>query len=469
MSKTGVIVALVFAVVLAGAAFFVTNRKTPPVEQGPLLKFDPAKAVEVRITAPDGAYQAIQRQPSSGEWDVVIAAPGGKEVGRWPAAPTQVRAALRILSTLEPTRSADSGTALGPDAHVVSVKQDNGISSELRLAARGLAGSVLANAGDRAGMVGADVAAMLIASGPREWRDRSVLPAFGPDVSRITLRGQSGTVALARVQGRWGLREPIQAPAEADSVGKLLAMLGNVNITDFLDRGPPPDTGLDSPVAELVIESDSRPEGGGPVTTLRRGLSVGRQADIGGKTVFVAIDRPGGEPRIVAVTAESLASIHTEPAFYVSRRSIEAPAIEVGRAGIEFAVAPYPGSDAPVPQLPARGPLELTRSVSGWQTASGSAALPADAEGMKALLTLLGLASAESVLLDAPAHALRIASVDLKTIGDTPIGVVEIGMLVDPVEGQSRAGRVFTKSGSVFRVYSQEAGQPVAAWLLSRS
>jgi hypothetical protein len=469
MSKTGVIVALVFAVVLAGAAFFVTNRKAPPVEQGPLLRFDPARTVEVRITAPDGAFQAIQRLPSSGEWDVVIAGPGGEVTGRWPAAPTQVRAALRILSTLEPMRSADPGAALGPDAHIVGVKQDNGVSSELQLAARGLAGSVLAKAGGRAGMVGADVAAMLIASGPREWRDRSVLPAFGPDVSRITVRGQSGTVALARVQGRWGLREPIQAPAEAESVGKLLAMLGNVNITDFLDRGPPPDTGLDSPVAELVIESDSRPEGGGPVTTLRRGLRVGRQADMGGKTVFVAIDRPGGEPRIVAVTAESLASIHTEPAFYVSRRSIEAPAVEVGRAAVVFGAAPYPGSDASIPELPVRGPLELTRGVSGWQTPSGAAALRADAEGVKALLDLLGSASAEAVLLEAPAHALRIGSVDLKTIGDTPLGTVEIGMVVEPVEGRARAGRVFTKIGPVFRVYSQESGQPVAAWLLSRS
>jgi hypothetical protein len=57
------------------------------------------------------------------------------------------------------------------------------------------------------------------------------------------------------VQGRWGLREPVQEVAEPEAVSKLLGVLGNILVMDFLDTGPPEHTGLDKPIAELTIES----------------------------------------------------------------------------------------------------------------------------------------------------------------------------------------------------------------------
>src|SRR5688500_10795115 len=101
MSKVGVIVALLVAIVLGGVALLVMSKGKPAQDAGgALLDFDPADAVEFRVSRADGSFEAVRRGGGSADWSVVVAGPGGTESGTWPAAGEQVRPALRILSTL---------------------------------------------------------------------------------------------------------------------------------------------------------------------------------------------------------------------------------------------------------------------------------------------------------------------------------------------------------------------------------
>lgn len=453
MSKVGVIVALLIAVLLAAAALFLTGKPPKAAQSGPLLDFEPAKATEVRIARPDGGYDAIRRGRNPGDWSVILA-PQGQESAPWPAAAAQVRAVLRILSTLTPDQPAEAGITI-EDPRTVTVSLEGGEKRELQISPRALAGRVVARSGDRAGLVGADVGQML-AAGPREWRDPSALPGIGPDIARITLKGTNGTVALGRVQGRWGVREPVAEPADRDAISKLLAALQGVRITNFLDDGPPGQTGLEQPVAQLTIESDSR-DGEGAIQTTRTSLAAGQAAELGAKTVFAHLERSDGtaDPysRTVIASGEELARISTDPAAYLSRSSVHAPAADI--AGLRITAAERTRT--------------FQRSLDGWRVAQpGSDAVPAakaDQDAITAALTLL---------TTTPAEAVGVSDEWPKQWGDAPRPIATIEALgpagesiaaTEALLAPSTPPQFVIRSGRVWRRYAAEAGKPVAAWL----
>ena len=464
MSKTGVIVALVVALLLAAAVFFVGGKRSAPPAAGPLLAFDPAKVVELRVERPDGRYEAVRRGGQAGLWYVALGESGPERV--WPADAGRMRAALRILSTLESDQQAEPGAAVEKGAPQVRLSLEDQSARTMRVSARTLAGSVLVEVsglpgvvGSRAAWVGADVGAMLVGTGPKEWRDRSALPGLGPDASRITLKGEKGTISLARIQGRWGLRAPVQEVADSAAVAKLLAVLGNILVEDFLDNGPPDHTGLDRPVATLSIESDQR-DADGKVHTSSRTLSVGQQADIAGKSVFAALTSEGDAVgRVVTVSAEGLAGLTTDPSAYVSRQSVQAPAADIGGVSI----------------TPADGVArQFRRDIEGWSMVrQAGAAIPcskADADAIGNLLELLAQMPAESVAISvgwppswAEQAGFPVAAIDVASAAGTPIAKIDVLSATFPAKGKT--AQVVIQSGDVWRVYAVDASSPLVSWL----
>src|SRR5215831_14237092 len=108
MSRTGVIVALVVALALAAAVLLSGKGRTPGARSGPLLGFDPAKVVELKVTRPDGQTDAVCRAGQPGAWNIVQVGRG--DAHTWGADAGRIRAALRILSTVEPSQEPGPGS-----------------------------------------------------------------------------------------------------------------------------------------------------------------------------------------------------------------------------------------------------------------------------------------------------------------------------------------------------------------------
>ena len=79
------IVALVLALGLVGAAWLLLGKSGPALGPAAVLSFDPAKVSEIRVTRPGGEYEAIRRGAIAGDWVVLLGGAGADEV-KWPAA-----------------------------------------------------------------------------------------------------------------------------------------------------------------------------------------------------------------------------------------------------------------------------------------------------------------------------------------------------------------------------------------------
>jgi hypothetical protein len=474
MSNFRVFVAVLLAVLLSGAALLLLRGGGEADDAAIGLAFDPARVVELATIYPAEGTRAerserIVRGPGGG-WDVRWTDAGGE--ASWPAAPAQVRAGLRILSTLE-GRPAERSSRLEHPAVELRItlqgeREEPAGMRLLRLSGRPLAGRVLAELGSpealRTAWVDKSILDMLgtgsveATAGPRAWRDHSALPGVGAEVSRVLLQGSAGTLSLARVQGRWALREPVAEFAEPESVSRLFAALAQVRIMDFLDSGRSPErTGLgpeDEPVALLVLETDLRDAtlAGAPAPVLQRTLAAGQTADIAGRSIFARVreevlggpdDRQGPRfDRIMVVSAETLAGIAMDPAAYISRRSLQIPEGDIG-----FLTLLRDGSER-----------SLRRTLDGWRE-SGRESVPldrADAESLKALLALLTQSQAARVLLgDASEEGL---SVRVTTLAGDPAGEFVLHI-------HDEAGSISVWSRGVKREHELRGLEALAHWM----
>jgi hypothetical protein len=469
MSRSGVLIAILVAIALA-AASLILLRSPPraPGPTGPLLAFDPALVREIRFQRPGRAPESAQRL-APGEWVIVLG-----DQPPWPAAPERIRAALRILSNLEPRRAAESGASLEGQTATLTIGLDGGAAQSLRLAPRSLGGLALAQADGgegkpaRVAWVDASLADMVAGTGMAPWREERAFADVGPDLARIFLQGGADgtTIELARLQGRWVVRQPVADTADPQAILRLIGKLGAVRIVDFLDAGPPTaGTGLDSPRATLRVESDSRdPADPARSTTTSRTLAAGRESEVGGRNIYARLlyetlshaptqapARAAGDPPLPAplqaarpliITGEPLAAITMDPVAYLSPVANPVPASEVGQVRIT------PSSPS------AATPRTFERTLDGWK--AGDLPLsPADADFLRSILALLTQARAAAITLDAPSP-LPLVTIELATLGGTPLGAASISATED--------GSLILQTGRISRRFPPDA----APGLLSR-
>jgi len=437
MSRIGLIVALAATGVLALAAILVLRRPAGVIVPGPLLEFSPSRAMTLEFRPLDGPGTRVERQRDGG-WTL---APIDHPDDAWPASDTRVHAALRILSLLNPSRAADEGPA---SASEVRLTLDDGATLSLRVACAALAGQVLAespaSAGRpaRRGWVSSDLASMI--RDVPAWRETAALAGIGPDTSRITLHGASGMVSLARVQGKWALREPLAAPAEPETVAKLVSRLASVRIEEFLAGAAPAEARLESPQARAVLESDVRDPGdAGKVMTVRRALSIGRAKDLASKSLYARIEGVGPAPRDVLISSATLAELTTDASAYLARATLAAPVSEIGSLTLTS---------------PRGWSRRYTRTLDGWEMLATpgeamAAKVPDRDAVLNALLDVLAgpcerLAIAPGESTDAAAARLEIASV-----GGAPIATVALAVM----SAEGKPAELAITNGRVVRTY----------------
>jgi hypothetical protein len=356
MSSKAVIVWLLLAIAMGVAALVLLrtpaapgpSRPTPSpqtqrtiVRNDRLMDFAASQVTSITIARPDGRREIIERAPqgrsilgSDAEWQLRLVpapsaadaqTPPGPPPAPWPLNGPQVLATLRILAELTAVAAPAGGSQIGPGPTDLFIATTLG-ERRIRLAARTLAGSCLAEvsgspAGAGLALIDAKVQELFTSPGPTAWREPLPLAGLAADASRVILDNPDQRLVLARVDGRWSVREPVPAPADSGAVSRLLAQLGRIRIVDFLDQ-PASDlpTGLDKPVASLAVEVDRRsfePGATEPtISTLRCLLTIGAAADAGHARLFASITS-GDFSRTVLVEARGLAEISMAAGAYI--------------------------------------------------------------------------------------------------------------------------------------------------------
>lgn len=471
---------LAAALVLGGVALLVLYKPAggggssgivPP--GSPVLSFDPAAVRSMTVTTPDGRKDTIIR--AEGEsWSLVIgsttANPSAAAAAPWPVAPSRAGPIVRLLSEMRAAAEPDPKAEVGESPTVVRLALSDRTARQLTFSDRTLGGTVLvlattvpsptSGAGSEEttmrAMVTANVLNALRNPGPRGWRETAAVPDAGPDVSRIILQSDQRTITLARLQGKWHLRQPVSAPARADRVAGVLGALARVTITDFLDDRSPtaPLTGLDAPALKITLETDKPgAAAGSPTQTARVELSVGGPSDSTGKHLFAKIRDGNGPERIVAVDALQLSqTLSADPVAYISPTVTQVDPADAGM--VILSAAPPPAAGAKGPPTPSPTDRRLKRHLGNWSDvmADGKESMlaEADASSVNEFLAMLGAKPATSVVLTVPPGCVRIGYLSLATLDGGPLDVIEIGII---------SGGVVFKSGDVYRTQPSDSLQ----------
>ena len=507
MSLRTVIAWLLLAVVLGAAALFVLRSPSVPAPPkagtaavgAKLLNVTPSSVRSISVLHPDGMLDTIERiSPSAtaavgsdAEWmlrtepAVRSSAGAGAPVlpasNPWPVTGSRMQALLRKLADAECIAVPAPDAKLGEKPTVVEIATSDGTTRTLRLADRTLAGAglveVQVTAPAAAGKAASPSIARAIVSdelhqvftnpGPRAWRETAFLAGVAADASRVTLESTRQKLALAKLDGRWSLREPVAAPADTLAVQKLLTTISNVAIADFLDDGAPnASTGLETPLARLAIAADRRTVSGNGDPTVKTAeieISIGNASDTTAKSLFASID---GQ-RLVLLDSRGLDALSLDPGPYIWPAATRTPAADIGIISVER-VNQSRGAET------GARPGSLKRSMARWVRIGpdGSERLLAeqelkDAEALAMFLSgedraTAGAAagntppgsprSGPTILVAAPEGLRMLARVELLSLAGAPLESIEVG---------AGTGTVTLKTGPVFRVYPTNRVPPL--------
>lgn len=451
----------------------VPDKPTRVTAGQKLLDFVPSQATGVTIVRPDGQREFIEKAPSGrsvlgsdAEWQLRLE--GEPAERAWPLAGPQVQGMLRILAALPAVADPGSASDLGTGVTEVIVSTGDA-EHRLRMAERSLAGATVAEVvsrlpGSPAGATPRTVRALIDAKvhdlftnpGPRAWREQMVLAGLAGDASRVRLENAEQTIVLGKLDGRWSVREPVTAPAEPGTVGKLIGNLGRLRIVDFLDAGPPATgTGLDAPVARLVVEVDRRtiPDGSTEpvVTTTSCDIAIGAASDAGHSRLFARI----ADKRVVLVEARGLSEISMAAHTYIWPHPSRQNPADVGTIVLDPAGAKAAGAGR-----------AFKRSLSRWSQIKpdGTEVALVDKElrDVESLLTFLtggekgaftsGPATPATdpnppkISIDAPSGLQVVGKVSLLSLAGEEIESIELGI--------TRPDAVVFRSGAVYREFS---------------
>ncbi len=464
MSNRTLLIALAVVLTLAGLTALVLRSQAAGVSSSVpvgarLVEFSAAEIASLTISGLGTGEQRVERGAEPGSWRLVSGA--GATQKPWPLDAARVQDVLRLLCEVRATGTPSAGAAVEGDALLLRIEHGPSAKERgptlMRLSGRRMAGSVLAevrgaeaatarpgaDAAPRSALVADSLLNVFTSPGPRDWRDRALLP-WAPEAVRVRLIGGGTSVALAKSGGKWSLSEPIQSPADAAAVLKTLGALQLVSVAGFLDDALPPAAamGFDAPLARVIVERDAPPAspataGATGTRTDRRELVIGQPADARGTSLYATLD---GGATAFTVHAERLALIATDPARYVSPTVSAAQPADIG------VLLFHPmGKDGA--KTDAAATLGVRRTLEGWvelrPDGTQVAQDPARVSVINNMIAFLTGVPGKSASLDEPS-------------GFQPLGTLSImdaagGTLEEVVVARSGAPGVVMLAGRVYR------------------
>lgn len=483
MSTRAVIVALLIALALGAVALYVSTGKKPAApgvipEGARILDFDPATVRAIRITR-DGDVQLVERTGADSGWRLVIG-PDNPAAPDWPLETERVTNLLRFLVSTRARAEPDPGATLAPVTTQVQIEHTGGAWEKLELSGRTLGGVGLVNItlSDQPGkpplraLTDDGLHRAMMDPGPRAWRQVALFPGIGPEVSRIHLENQDRSMTLARIDGKWRLREPVGAPTDPAEIHKLFSTLSELRISDFYDERPPDPalTSLEKPLARLGVETDTRilstdpgkAEDVGAISTRTSSQQVliGSPSDSQALHRYAHIGTPG---RTVSIIAAGITQALFDPARYISRRTTDTLPADIGGIIIEPIES---AAGAPAPPAGSR----FTRVLDHWTQESPAGeqnVLPT--EGLRAvadLLRFLTTIEAATVSLAPPPSYTQVGRLTLLSLGGAPLGDE---LRIGAAEGNSLVIHTVERPGSpgVYRGFPSAQTPPLLAALAS--
>ncbi|MEL7483378.1 MAG: hypothetical protein AAFN41_03395 [Planctomycetota bacterium] len=398
--RTVGILAIIFGTLLVTA--FVTRS---PVASSAdptfaIVNARPSEITEIRLWTADNSI-AVERRP--GGWVLV------DEDAVWPADERRVSAGLRVLTSAV-ARSSNSA----PDAAELSVAvvTDAGETS-IDIAGQDLAGSRSASIDGRFARIDASLAGLLEPQAVRSWADTRVLPGLDPSVTQLLVQRWDGAdFELARVGQRWGVRNPIVTPADAERVnafiGRLSTARARIGPTDLI--APVFTVTASKGESSWILMVDPKGRGSSSVETLNETL-----------TTYLVLDD------------EAAQTMSTELTDLLSARSIDLPSSDISKLAF---VSP-------------EGEMAFERLGRGWSD---------EADLVEALLQLLTIDDADEVLLQSAVDRADTILARVERFGNLPVGTFSLWTTSD---------HVLVNDGGVTRSYprSAPAAARVGMWL----
>ncbi len=478
MSIRTVILSLVMAISLGGAAWYLLSRPKEAVAPGSIapgalvVEIDPGAVRAVRITGPDGAEQVLERGAVAGTWFAVIGKRGGET--RWAVQATAAQALLRRLAETRaigvPTKE-DLVSGVGTEATEVRVELGGGgvgvsRTQVLRFAARTLGDRGLVSVEPMAGadssgktevggkpvlaVVDSSLHKVLREPGPKGWREVRVFADLGSEVSRIRLANVDRNMTIGKVRGSWAMIEPVATAADPERVRQLVSMLGELSIQQFFDEQAPPTevTGLDAPIVTITIESDRVDGGGGAAgsRTEARELHIGKPSDGTMQRRYAAYAKGGP---VFTIGSTTLTQEVFVPTRYIAARSVESAVGDSG--GVILEPVPGPEGTAGGGGLPAR---VFKRSLEQWvEIAGGKETAVSEVDGalVNEMLSFFTGEGPRTIELSEPAGWTTKGEITMLSLGGGPLAVLTIGSTGD---GSLATKSVDAKRRGVYRVYS---------------
>ena len=417
MSRAALVVVILLAALLAGVLVFTSGPSSPTTpgttpgapSDGPPLDFEPGRIERVTLRRPGAASETIARA-GAGRWSLRDGPAG------WPVDPGAAERLLRRLAELRPAAGAEASEADLSEGLTVSLVRVEGAPLELRLGATPVAGVVAARVG--AGDPFATDASILeeLSAGFGPWRRAEAFPGLNPvDASRLSVRADEREVEVARLDGRWRVRRPIAARANATAVENALAALGTMRIERFAGGVSDRDAGLDEPHLVFAVERDVRsiaPDGSVRVETRATALRIGAFAGPERASVFARLDAHPGVTFVVPAAAAT--SISTAARNYLDPFATDAEPADVAM----IVIKPRSGADR-----------AFRRDLGSWTRAPGGERT--DGAPIDEALAFLRSTPGEPQESFAESDILPVARLELYGFDDDRLDTLTLGYTAD--------------------------------------
>jgi len=446
VSPRAAIIALIICIGLAVGAWWVRSRPSPMPPPVPTSVPFEREALRSLSLFKAGSETRLIERSEAGQWILRTSV-------SWPIEPVRIRAAAGLIEQLLKESAVDN-TEFASSTRIV-VEDLSGNAFIIELADDIVGGRVFAriltpgDAKPTVRITKADFASVFSPQGLDAWRSPSVFTVLDEPPLRINLRSATASTAIRRNLGRWGIERSPTVPADPERVKETLASLASLAIERFAGAGDPMGSGLQTPVASIVIETSVRGGPDEPRRSIIQTLDIGSSADAAGRTVsarMVATWRDTGDviwgPQLFTISAEQVVALKSDPAWFVSRLAMELPAADI--IGIHLSVSKAETG---------RSEVEWERTLAGWTVGnSTSDDAAAFAPGIIDWLKTPALVAS----FTAPMDVERIAILTPRSQGQAGVSRIDV---YAPV-GEYPPTRVFTLEGDVWRT-----ANPQAVWL----
>jgi hypothetical protein len=473
------LVSLVVLLLVAAGAWFALRPKpvAPPPPPTWLKGLNPLDVTAIVVRWPEGKSAAIERSQVPGVW--VLRQSGAGADPPWPVPGSRVNGAVHLLSEIDAIPPSEGGV---PAGMTVTVRTRAGAEHKLTIAEAVLGGKALVlvhGPAESVRLADADVAKMF-KDGLRAWRDSGVLEASAGDasnpgeVSRVRLQTVGRQITLGRTKGKWGVREPVAAPADNAACNQLVEHLGQLAVQRLVaEQLADSATGLNNPTAMVECDSDFVVTSGDGTArrVLLQKVTVGGPADATREKLYARVSaewmdpatrksEPLWGPALVVLNRSDLNTVRAEPSVYLSKLSTELPAADV----TAFVLTASGDSMTVGSKASESRRVRVVRTLDGWrhkpEQGEPRVIAPTEATRLESFIRLLTDQPADAVGLEPPRDTSPMAMVSLESgLGAGP----ELGVGAAEVTPPGKAAQtaLVVRSGPVFRVYLGKVGELV--------